>query len=96
MKPHKWAKEIKSWADGAEIEYRLGDCWKDCENPVWGEQTEYRIKPEPSGCLACVTCGQLVEQNQPKNPQYLYVYYGGMTEVELLAKQLGVIKWRVK
>lgn len=23
MKPHKWAKEIKAWADGAEIEWRF-------------------------------------------------------------------------
>jgi len=23
MKPHKWHKEIKAWADGAEIEYKL-------------------------------------------------------------------------
>ena len=22
MKPHKWAKEIKAWADGEIIEYR--------------------------------------------------------------------------
>ena len=47
MKPHKWEKEIKAWADGAEIQHRLGDCWRDCEKPAWGEQTEYRIKPQP-------------------------------------------------
>lgn len=44
---HKWHKEIKAWADGAEIQHRLGDCWRDCEKPLWGEKTEYRIKPQP-------------------------------------------------
>jgi hypothetical protein len=24
-KPHKWAKEIKAWADGAEIEWRTNN-----------------------------------------------------------------------
>ena len=43
---HKWHKEIKAWADGAEIQHRLKDCWIDCEKPMWGEQTEYRIKPQ--------------------------------------------------
>ncbi len=63
MKPHKWAKEIKAWADGAEIEYRaklfgnrLGG-WVDDDKPDWNnENYEFRIKP------------------QPKEPQY---YVGG-------------------
>ena len=60
-KPHKWAKEIKAWADGAEIEFRLPTgTWKLCdateEPPQWLENVDYRIKP------------------QPKEPQYLYVY----------------------
>lgn len=59
---HKWHKEIKAWADGAEIEFRstLDDIWDDVKgNPLWEtrEDWEYRIKP------------------QPKEPQYLYVYY---------------------
>ena len=61
MTQHKWHKEIKAWADGAEIEmwykqYDGSERWIDCKNPQWGVQTEYRIKP------------------QPKEPQYLYVY----------------------
>jgi hypothetical protein len=61
MKPHKWAKEIKAWADGAEIEYRkIGtEKWLDEKEdfPYWDSVIfEYRIKP------------------QPKEPQYLYVY----------------------
>lgn len=63
MKPHKWAKEIHAWADGAEIEMRISDSnhayvWTECERPLFSsyDDIEYRIKP------------------QPKEPQYLYVY----------------------
>jgi hypothetical protein len=61
MKPHKWAKEIKAWADGAEIEYRhTDDNWYAMKNPSWNnEYLEYRIK------------------STPKEPQYLYVYNDG-------------------
>jgi len=61
MAQHKWHKEIKAWADGAEIEYHA----KNQEDEPWmpfdgrwtnNESWEYRIKP------------------QPKEPQYLYVY----------------------
>jgi hypothetical protein len=57
---HKWHKEIKAWADGAEIERRkvsAGIPWESF-NGHWatGFDWEYRIKP------------------QPKEPQYLYVY----------------------
>ena len=65
MKPHKWAKEIKAWADGAEIEQRLykSDGWTKWEIPAYTptfytDGAEFRIKP------------------QPKEPQYLYVYRG--------------------
>ena len=68
MTQHKWHKEIKAWADGAEIEIRfsnrkehcdgwslmVADCWND-------DEFEFRIK------------------QQPKEPQYLYAYrdFGG-------------------
>ena len=93
MKQHKWHKEIKAWADGAEIEYR-------CEDGItgWGEWKlhegiafltdswwEYRIKP------------------QPKEPQYLYVYgdEGGLnfsqwhTEFSNSTPYIGKIKLEV-
>ena len=42
MKPHKWAKEIKAWADGAEIQCRavkntlgITTDWFDAETPQW-------------------------------------------------------------
>lgn len=62
---HKWHKEIKAWADGAEIEMRWSDgeihtiSWSNCsaDDINWNQKlTEYRIKPQPSV------------------PQYLYVY----------------------
>jgi hypothetical protein len=60
MTQHKWHKEIKAWADGAEIERRrYGDKeWENCENPNWLNpySHEFRIKP------------------QPKEQQYMYVY----------------------
>jgi len=58
-KQHKWAKEIKAWADGAEIEvwYEAQQEWIVDSNPDWNfVSCKYRIKP------------------QPKEPQYLYVY----------------------
>jgi len=60
MKPHKWAKEIIAWANGAEIEMYKGlndDIWDDEPYPDWNHTVlKFRIKP------------------QPKEPQYLYVY----------------------
>ena len=66
MKQHKWHKEIKAWADGAEIEVKNSmdiDKWIPCVHPNWSEGfteevdwIEYRIKP------------------QPKEPQYLYFF----------------------
>lgn len=45
--PHKWANEIKAWADGAEIETKMSNgCWTLCETPYWNEGSQYRVKPE--------------------------------------------------
>jgi hypothetical protein len=47
-KQHKWHKEIKAWADGAEIEQWYGDRWEKVNyNHDWNEKYEYRIKPQP-------------------------------------------------
>ena len=60
MAQHKWHKEIKAWADGAEIEvksnyYKM--CWTKCLILEWeNEHYEFRIKP------------------QPKEPKYINVY----------------------
>ena len=73
---HKWHKEIKAWADGAEIEYRaIKDPDIVFQQPIWEllpdinpnwnlESIEYRIKP------------------QPKEPQYLYVYEDSFYSVD--------------
>ena len=53
MKSHKWAKEIKAWADGAEIETTDNEGnWLDCTSPQWyedefGREWKYRIKSTP-------------------------------------------------
>ena len=64
MKPHKWHKEIKAWADGAEIEQRCHApsikeiIWSDWEqfDGEWTEEKhwEYRIKPQPKDLPDCV------------------------------------------
>lgn len=60
MKQHKWHKEIKAWADGAEIEFKVGGEgeWMLLKgSPYWECESDlFRIKP------------------RPKEPQYLYVY----------------------
>jgi hypothetical protein len=63
MAKHKWHKEIKAWADGAEIEHSYYtengvDIWNVVDDPRWSiyEADKYRIKPTP------------------KEPKYLYVY----------------------
>jgi hypothetical protein len=48
MKQHKWHKEIKAWADGAEIEYSSdGNNWYSILCIEWNEQSYYRIKQQP-------------------------------------------------
>ena len=50
MAQHKWAKEIKAWADGAEIEWQnkgsySENAWHICNKPDWhSTNMEYRIK----------------------------------------------------
>lgn len=79
MTQHKWHKEIKAWADGADIEARQKDNnnqwgeWYSVDSPQWytPETKEYRIKP------------------QPKEPKYLYVYQmGGKMELAPIRRDL--------
>jgi len=81
MKQHKWHKEIKAWADGAEIEYRIkkpSEPWSDWHlvvEPTWHlntwQEIEYRIKP------------------QPKEPQYYYVWQNHKGEIRLFGDGLN-------
>ena len=79
MAQHKWHKEIKAWADGAEIEYKLPTGrWVTCdateEPPQWLINIEYRIKP------------------QPKEPQYLYVYKDFRGDFQITDEYSGYTK----
>jgi len=74
MKQHKWHKEIKHLADGGEIEYRtkLGkDIWSDWS--VWDEDYFPEFNNDIADEEYCI-------KPQPKEPQYLYVYYRGNGE----------------
>ena len=87
MKQHKWHKEIKAWADGAEIEFKVdgkgewtllkGTPYWECKNDL------FRIKP------------------QPKEPKYLYVYLDNNYELSTIPidndnwKYIGKIKLEV-
>lgn len=50
MTPRKHSELIKAWADGAEIQVRIGNNplseWLDAPDPTWQKCYEYRIKPE--------------------------------------------------
>jgi len=88
MAQHKWHKEIKAWADGAEIEYKFHTVkeWRDIDEPQWDvDGYEYRIKPKVkiTGRVASNTwleehevrieALEKIVSPQPKEPQYLYV-----------------------
>jgi hypothetical protein len=47
-KPHKHAKLIKQWADGADIQAleKATGTWVDVD-PSWVSASEYRVKPQP-------------------------------------------------
>lgn len=47
QKQRKHKDLIIAWANGAEIQHfsKLYDCWRDCINPAWAPEQEYRIKP---------------------------------------------------
>jgi hypothetical protein len=72
----KWHKEIKAWADGVEIEYRVEDSvtgwgkWRLYRGTdfLTNSYRQYRIKPPQHCCCDKQTCSAL------KEPQYLFVY----------------------
>ena len=71
---HRWHKEIKAWADGAEIEQYhsiLGWIAFDGHRDHFFEANEYRIKPQP---VEVVATGQSFRFKEKK---YLYVYNKG-------------------
>lgn len=76
--PHKWAKEIKAWADGECIQERRmsnGEWkeWKDITSPtpIWWTDYCYEFRIKPAECH---------EASQPKEPQYLYVFFNEQSQ----------------
>jgi hypothetical protein len=48
MAQHKWHKEIKAWADGAEIEAQdKNGRWYEVKGTPFWDGFAYRIKPQP-------------------------------------------------
>jgi len=77
MNQHKWAKEIKAWAAGDDIESRFywstDPEWYSDACPEWdNEDVIFRIKPTP------------------KEPQYLYVYNGNHGIMLGIRKELDI------
>jgi hypothetical protein len=90
LKPHKWAKEIKAWADGAEIEQKIGETWHQVLTPGWTRDTEYRIKPQPkepqyyqvynvNGNIKFIRAGMFIEHDLNKD----YLEYLGKIKLEV-------------
>lgn len=86
MKQHKWHKEIKAWADGAEIECRTDkkDEWEFVEEPLWLNNCEYRIKPQPKEepYWYC-KLSKFNIKPQANEPQYLYAWQNNLHEITL-------------
>ena len=55
MTQHKWHKEIKAWADGAEIEACSAGIWFSTDYPNWDVNNEFRIKQKQIPYWVC--CG---------------------------------------
>jgi len=49
MNKHKHAEIIIAWANGAKIEFRTktNPNWTHTNQPMWDDNAEYRIRPEP-------------------------------------------------
>lgn len=63
MKPHKHAELIKCWADGAEIEYRLGphNYLAITGEPSWQKSLEYRVKNKHQSLIDAYDNGAVIE-----------------------------------
>ena len=63
MKPHKWAKEIKAWADGEKVYGRM-----DTHKSIIAEFEVNQLSQFD------VDSHSFYLKPQPKEPQYLYAY----------------------
>jgi hypothetical protein len=91
MAQHKWHKEIKAWADGAEIESNGGCGWFRDASPDWNDDDyEFRIKPsvkEPSYLYVWLDKDTQLAQLETHEPK-------GLLE-DGLYKYIGKIKLEV-
>jgi hypothetical protein len=105
MKQHKWHKEIKAWADGAEIETCKAGVWFENDYPQWhSSDYQFRIKPQPKKRISAKELiKQVVDEYNAscdKEPQYLYVSQGldGWPTISFIDHQgcIGKIKLEVE
>ena len=54
---------LKAYADGCEIQYRVGGLWFDCNSPEFDVNTDYTIKPK------------LQEGSKMWAPRFCDIYY---------------------
>lgn len=61
--PHRWAKEIKHWADGGQLQYLRNGIWMDAVEPTFpaNDDTQWRIKPAKEYPQTLMTDEQLKE-----------------------------------
>jgi len=87
MTQHKWHKEIKAWADGADIEVSMlcqtghGEWgwseWTADINPEWEiVEYQYRIKQQPVEVVASAHAFRFKE----KKYLYAYIFNAMLTE----------------
>jgi len=106
MKQHKWHKEIKAWADGAEIQIKYLDGagsksgWMVMSDPDWDcYDVEYRIKPQPKKRISAKELiKQVVDEYNAscdKEPQYINVY-GWLENGNITFKQYGPYLGKIK
>jgi len=85
MNQHKWHKEIKAWADGAEIEACSTGIWYSTDYPAWHSgDHQFRIKPQPKKpkYLYVYADGNFFIHNQPPIGAPAHWQYFGKIEVQ--------------
>ncbi len=45
--PHKHAEVIRAYADGHDVQMCSAGSWVDIKYPVFAEEYQFRVKPEP-------------------------------------------------
>ena len=91
MARHKHADLIHAWAEGATIQHRTSIGWRDIACPSYGENEEYRIKPEKKpDVVRYWLIGRLgmAHQAAPDEPHNLKLTFsgdnGGLINTEII------------